>query len=67
MYISVKTIDTLKSTVHKGRVISEYIIYVMIGDVAIKAYTEYGSKACVDRIDELKKEYNINDAFYEIN
>jgi hypothetical protein len=39
----------------------------MIGDVAIKAYTEYGSKACVDRIDELKKEYNINDAFYEIN
>ena len=67
MYISVKTIDTLKSTTHKGRIIFEDIIYIMVGDIPIKAYIEYGSKACVDRIDELKKEHNINDAFYETN
>lgn len=44
MQILTKEIDKYKSTFHKGRVISEYIIYIMIDEVIIEAYTELGEE-----------------------
>jgi hypothetical protein len=67
MYILVKKIDTLKSKIHKGKTINEYIIYIMIADVAIKAYLVYGKHEMIDKIDSLKEQHNINDTFYETN
>ncbi len=35
----IKEIDRLKSLNHKGRVVSEYIIYTMVGETIIDAAT----------------------------
>jgi len=67
MHILVKRIDTYKSTKHKGKFISEFIIYVMIDEVPIEAYTELSTQAVVDRIEELKKNKGIETAYFEIH
>jgi hypothetical protein len=40
--IVVKEIDRLNSTVHKGKTISEYLIYLIENDVKLACYSEFG-------------------------
>lgn len=51
--IIVKEIDRLNSTVFKRKKISEYLIYVMLDDIKLKAYTEIGENAKKERVNEL--------------
>jgi len=57
--IVVKEIDKLASAVYKGRVITEYLIYVMqtqheyTAGTPLEAYTEFGENAKDARINEL--------------
>ena len=53
--IIIKTIDKLKSSVHKGREINEYLICVAIDNnrTSIEAYTELGDDAKRLRVNEL--------------
>jgi hypothetical protein len=53
--IIIKTIDKLKSSVHKGREISEYLISVAMdnGKTQIEAYTELGEDAKRLRVNEI--------------
>lgn len=53
--IIIQTIDTLKSTVHKGRSLNEYLISVAIdgGKTRLEAYTELGDEAKRIRVNEL--------------
>ncbi len=59
MNLLVKQIDVFKSVKHKGKIVAEYIIYVMIGNTPIKAYVEIGNEAKDKRILSLLN--NIND------
>lgn len=58
MNLLVKQIDAFKSVKHKGRTIAEYIIYVMIGDMPIRAYVEIGKEAKDRRIVSLLNNIN---------
>lgn len=53
--IIIKTIDKLKSSVHKGREISEFLISVAVdnGKTQIEAHTELGDEAKRLRVNEL--------------
>jgi phenylpyruvate tautomerase PptA (4-oxalocrotonate tautomerase family) len=51
--ILVKEIDRLKSTTHKKKYISEYLIYVMLDDVKLNAYIEIGEKSKKERVNDL--------------
>ena len=46
--IVVKEIDKLKSTMYGDKVISEYLIYLILnqggGDITLNGFTEYGEK-----------------------
>lgn len=68
MKILIKENDRLKSTVHKNRVVSEYLIYLMSGDVAIKCYNEIGEIAKRERVNEmLLTDFEISDYKNNIN
>lgn len=54
MEIVVKEIDQLKSSKHKNRIISEYIIYLMVGPIIIEAYTEIGDDNKNRKLKELE-------------
>jgi len=51
----IKEIDKLKSAVHQDRVVTEYLIYVMIDGNSnpLEAYTELGDTAKSARVNEL--------------
>jgi hypothetical protein len=51
--IIVKEIDRFNSTVFKEKQISEYLIYLMLDDIKLNAYTEIGSDAKKERVNEL--------------
>lgn len=53
--IIIKTIDTFKSSVHKGREINEYLISLAIDNAKtnIEAYTELGDEAKRFRVNEM--------------
>jgi hypothetical protein len=54
--IVIKEIDKLRSFLHRDRVITEYIIYVIIDENRIQpmeAYTELGEDAKKARVNEL--------------
>lgn len=54
--IVIKEIDKLLSALHKDRIVSEYIIYVIMDDNYIQpleAYTEFGDDAKKTRVNEL--------------
>lgn len=57
MKIIIKEIDKLISTLHKGRVITEYLIYLVHDTDGIpaplEAYTEFGEEAKKTRVNEL--------------
>jgi hypothetical protein len=57
--IVVKEIDRLNSTIHKGKTISEYLIYLIENDVKLACYSEFGEKAKNLMVNQLILE-NIN-------
>lgn len=62
--IIVKEIDKLKSTMFGDKIISEYLIYLVMNqdgnEVTLKGYTEYGEKNKNAKVDELIVEHFIN-------
>lgn len=62
--IVVKEIDKLKSTMNGDKVITEYLIYLILnqggGDIKLNGFTEYGEKNKDARINELIVEHFIN-------
>lgn len=61
MRILIKENDKLKSVRHKGRMVSEYLIYLMVDNVAVKCYNEIGENAKLDRVNDiLLREFNID-------
>lgn len=48
--IIIKEIDQYKSQSFKNKTISEYLIYLMEGDVKVSAFTEIGEQAKKQRI-----------------
>jgi hypothetical protein len=56
--IIVKEIDTLTSKLHKGRVITEYLIYLMENDVKLACYSVIGDEAKNNKIIELENNNN---------
>lgn len=51
--IIIKEVDKLFSVTHKDKYISEFIIYLMIGETRIEAYNELGEDAKKIRVNEL--------------
>jgi hypothetical protein len=60
MKILVKECDRLKSSLHKGRYVSEYIIYLIDKEIPIECHTVIGLDAKNDKILDLIT-YNFND------
>ncbi len=53
MKVVVKECDRFKSTLHKNRYISEYLIYIMIDDIPIECHSAIGEDAKNDKLLEL--------------
>lgn len=51
--ILIKEIDKYQSTTFEDKELSEYLIYLMEGDVKVSAFTELGEKAKKDRINTM--------------
>jgi len=64
--IVIKEIDKLNSALHKSRVISEYLIYLLKSDTIIEAYTEIGEIAKHERVNELILSNFITDNFKDL-
>lgn len=62
--IVVKEIDKLKSTMFGDKVVSEYLIYLIMkqdgNEVKLEGYTEYGEKNKDAKVNELIIEHFIN-------
>ena len=58
MRIVTKEIDQYTSMVHADKMISEYIIYLMVDDMPIEAYTELGIALRDKRIEFLNRRSN---------
>jgi hypothetical protein len=54
MTILSKEIDKYKSAKHKKKIITEYIVYLMIDNIPIEAYIEFGSNNMHNRINIIK-------------
>lgn len=64
MKIIIKESDRLRSSLHKNRVISEYLVYLMNEDVAIKCFNLIGNEAKKDKVNELLLAYFVIDNTY---
>lgn len=51
--ILIKEVDQLKSKLHKNKVISEYLVYLMENDVKLACYSEVGVESKDMRVNEL--------------
>ena len=51
--ILIKEVDQLKSKLHKNKVISEYLVYLMENDVKLACYSEVGRESKDMRVNEL--------------
>lgn len=61
--IVIKEIDKLTSTLHKSRVTSEYLIYLVDDKIILEGYTEIGEIAKNARVNELILTNFISDNF----
>lgn len=59
--ILIKEIDKLVSVVSQSRVVTEYIIYYMVDDNKVEAYTEFGDNAKNIRVNEILLKHFIID------
>lgn len=59
--IVIKEIDKLKSTLNKGKVVSEYLIYLTLKnddeDIILKGFTELGEENKKSRVNQLLVEH----------
>lgn len=53
MKIIIKESDRLKSSLHKNRLVSEYLVYLMNGEVAIECHNVIGNDAKNIKVNEL--------------
>ncbi len=51
--IIIKEVDQLQSKLHKNRVVSEYLVYLMQNDVKLACYSELGEESKDMRVNEL--------------
>jgi hypothetical protein len=51
--ILIKEIDQLHSNLHKNRMVSEYLVYLIQNDVKLECYSELGKEAKDMRVNEL--------------
>jgi hypothetical protein len=51
--ILIKEVDQLHSKVHKNRLVSEYLVYLMENDVKLACYSELGKESKDMRVNEL--------------
>ena len=51
--IIIKEIDQLQSRLHKNRLVSEYLVYLMQNDVKLACYSELGKESKDMRVNEL--------------
>lgn len=51
--ILIKEVDQLKSKLHKNKVISEYLVYLIENDVKLACYSELGKESKDMRVNEL--------------
>jgi hypothetical protein len=70
--IIIKEIDQFKSSVHKDKTISEYLIYLMENDVKLGCYSEIGEENKNLMVNELLLEHisastNIENIIQEVN
>ena len=79
--IVIKEIDKLKSTLNKGKVVSEYLIYLTLKnddeDIILKGFTELGEENKKSRVNQLLLEHflsseslsssKINDIIQEVS
>lgn len=70
--ILIKEVDQLHSKLHKNRIISEYLVYLMDSDVKLACYSELGKEAKDIRVNELivenfDLEIALEDIIQEVN
>ncbi len=68
--IVIKEVDKLLSVLHKDRIVTEYIIYVILNENVIQpleAYTEFGEDAKKVRVNELILLHFITEDNQQIN
>lgn len=61
MRILVKICDIFKSSKHKNKYFYEFIIYLMVDETPIEAYTEIGGELRNKRIKDLMSLHDIKD------
>lgn len=59
MKLLVKEIDSYKSSKFKGKVIAEFIVYVMADETPTEAYTVFGKEAVNNKVIELMEKLSI--------
>ena len=65
--ILIKEVDQLKSKLHKNKVISEYLVYLIENDVKLACYSELGKESKDMRVNELiVANFDLEIALYEI-
>lgn len=52
-HILIKEVDQLHSKLHKNKVITEYLIYLIENDVKLACYSEFGKESKDLRVNEL--------------
>jgi len=65
MKIVVKESDKLKSLMHKDKFVSEYLIYLMSAETAVKCFIVYGDEAKKEKINDLLLTYFVSDNWNE--
>jgi hypothetical protein len=60
MHILTKVIDEYKSKTHKGKVLNEYIVYLMVDNITIEARTAFGKEQKDLTVLDIIKKYSGN-------
>jgi len=65
MKILIKENDRLKSSMHKNRLVSEYLVYLMSDKMALQCFNVIGDDAKKDKVNELLCMYFVSDNWNE--